>query len=274
MKFHLNDEQLAAFDESGYVFLPEYFSEVEVTALRNASAAVFELNRPDIWREKDGTPRTAFACQKYNEACQLLASDERLVKPVAQLFGEDVYLHQFKINAKAAFTGEVWQWHQDFPTWHQDDGMPEARAMNIAIFLDDVLPINGPLMLVPRSHKSGALESSHDTQTTSYPLWTLDKKTVTEMVERNGIVTPTGQAGGVLMFHANVVHGSAGNITPYPRRIVYLTLSAVSNAIKKPTRPEFIAHQDFTPVKPSSENIFKEYAEKRAATSSATALAA
>lgn len=47
-------------------------------------------------------------------------------------------MHQFKINAKPAFGGQVWTWHQDFINWHIHDGMPEARAMNIAIFLDDV----------------------------------------------------------------------------------------------------------------------------------------
>ena len=63
-----------------------------------------------------------------------------------------------KINAKAAFTGDVWQWHQDYGTWKRDDGMPEPRAMNIAIFLDEVMPINGPLMLVPKSqHAATAL---------------------------------------------------------------------------------------------------------------------
>ena len=50
------------------------------------------------------------------------------------------------------------------------------------------------------------------------------------------------------MFHGNLVHGSAANITPYPRQIVYLTLCAVSNYIRKPTRPECIAHRDFTPI--------------------------
>ena len=52
------------------------------------------------------------------------------------------------------------------------------------------------------------------------------------------------------MFHGNLVHGSAPNITPYPRRIVYLTLCAVSNYIRTPTRPEWIAHRDFTPIEP------------------------
>jgi hypothetical protein len=48
--------------------------------------------------------------------------------------------------------------------------------------------------------------------------------TVTKLVDQGGIVAPTGKPGGLLMFHGNLVHGSAGNITPYPRKIVYLTL--------------------------------------------------
>jgi len=260
----LTPRQLADFDELGYIFLPECFPSDEVAALRNAASEVFDEEREEIWREKSGVPRTAFACHRYSEACRILACDPRLVEPLQQLFGEPVYIHQFKINAKAAFTGEVWQWHQDFPTWHQDDGMPEARAMNIAVFLDEVFPYNGPLMFVPRSHKSGALGSSHDKQTTSYPLWTLDNQTVTDLVECNGIVAPTGKPGGLLMFHSNLVHGSSGNITPYPRRIVYLTLSAVSNAIRKPTRPEFIAHRDFTPVTPGTPDALRQYAGRRA----------
>ena len=120
--------------------------------------------------------------------------------------------------------------------------------MNIAIFLDEVMPINGPLMLVPKSQHAGDLKASHDLETTSYPLWTLDEETVTRLVKQGGIVAPTGKAGGMLMFHGNLVHGSAGNITPYPRKIVYLTLNAVSNYIRTPTRAEYIAHRDFTPI--------------------------
>ena len=82
-----------------------------------------------------------------------------------------------------------------FWTWHADDQMPEARAMNIAIFLDDVNEFNGPLMLIPGSHKLGVLEAGHDTQTTSYPLWTLDSKTISSLANKGGIVAPKGPAG-------------------------------------------------------------------------------
>jgi ectoine hydroxylase len=256
----LNDQQVRQFETEGWLFLPEAFSPEEVALLRHEAEEIYRENRPEIWREKSGAPRTAFAAHTYNEAFRLLGAHPRLIEPVEQVFGDRLYMHQFKINAKSAFDGEVWQWHQDYGTWQRDDGMPEPRAMNIAVFLDEVMPINGPLMLVPRSHTHGTLAAGHDTSTTSYPLWTLDNDTVTRLVDEGGIVTPIGKPGGVLMFHGNLVHGSAGNITPYPRKIVYLTLNAVSNYIRKPTRPEWIAHRDFTPIEPVADDALLRYA--------------
>ncbi|UNC15192.1 proline hydroxylase [Acidiphilium multivorum] len=256
----LTPQQIEDFHREGWLFLPELFTPEEVALLKRESEAIYREHRPEVWREKTGAPRTAFAAHTYNEAFGTLGAHPRLIGPVEQLFGEQVYMHQYKINAKAAFTGEVWQWHQDYGTWKRDDGMPEPRAMNISVFLDEVMPINGPLLLVPRSHNAGDLEASHDVETTSYPLWTLDEATVSRLVAEGGIVAPTGKPGGVLMFHGNLVHGSAGNITPYPRRIVYLTLNAVSNYIRTPTRPEFIAHRDFAPIVPVADDALARLA--------------
>ena len=256
----LTPQQLQEFDERGYLFLPQCFSEKEVAALRSEADKIYASNRQEVWREKSGAPRTAFAAHTYNEAFRLLGAHPRLIGPVEQLLGEKLYMHQFKINAKAAFDGEVWQWHQDYGTWARDDGMPQPRAMNIAVFLDEVLPINGALMLIPKSHRQGVLAAGHDTLTTSYPLWTLDKETVTRLAAEGGIVAPTGKAGSMLMFHGNLVHASPPNITPYPRKIVYLTLCAVSNHITKFTRPEWIAHRDFTPIVPVADDALLAYA--------------
>src|ERR1051325_8915428 len=191
----LSAEQLRQFDELGYLFFPSCFSEEEIGLMRAEGDAILKLDRPEVWREKTGAPRTAFAAHKFNEVFRLLAHHPRLVAPLEQLFGEQLYVHQFKLNAKAAFEGDVWQWHQDYGTWARDDGMPEARAMNIAVFLDEVMAINGPLLLIPGSHKQGVLQAGHDKLTTSYPLWTLDKDTVTrlcndaEAAHGKGIVT-------------------------------------------------------------------------------------
>jgi ectoine hydroxylase len=262
----LTSQQLKEFDEQGYVFLPDCFSDEEVAALRTEAEAIYRTDRQEVWREKSGAPRTAFAAHTYNEAFRLLGAHPRLIGPVEQLFGEKLYMHQFKINAKAPFDGEVWQWHQDYGTWARDDGMPEPRAMNISVFLDEVLPINGPLMFIPKSHRHGVLAAGHDKQTTSYPLWTLDNDTITRLCEEAaprggvGIVAPTGKPGSVLMFHGNLVHASPPNITPYPRKIVYLTLCAVSNHIRTPTRPDWIAHRDFTPIDPVPDDALMQYA--------------
>src|SRR6186997_865530 len=265
----LSKQQIQQFDSEGYLFLPALFSEEEIAVLRSEAEAIYRTDRKEIWREKSGSPRTAFAAHTYNEAFRLLGHHPRLIRPVEQVFGEKLYMHQFKINAKAKFDGDVWQWHQDYGTWARDDGMPEPRAMNIAVFLDEVFPFNGALMLVPRSHKHGTLQAGHDLKTTSYPLWTLDQDTVTRLCRdaerdgRPGIVAPTGKPGSVLMFHGNLVHASAPNITPYPRKIVYLTLCAVSNHITKFTRAEWIAHRDFTPIAPVADDALLAYARTR-----------
>lgn len=259
----LNDTQLKQFDEEGWIFLPECFAPEEVALLRDEGEKIYAQDRKEVWREASGAPRTAFAAHLYNEAFGILGRHPRLIEPLEQLFGEKVYMHQYKVNAKAKFTGDVWQWHQDYGTWHRDDGMMEPRAMNIAVFLDEVFPFNGPLMLIPKSHKKGVLEAGHDTSTTSYPLWTLGNDTVETLVNEGGLVAPTGKPGGVLMFHGNLVHGSSGNITPFPRKIVYLTLNAVSNYIRKPTREEWIAHQDFTPIEPCDDNALMDYVRRQ-----------
>src|ERR1700720_2282235 len=256
----LTAQQLRQFAEEGYLFLPGCFSEGEVAILRDEAEQIYATDRREVWREKTGAPRTAFAAHTYNEAFRLLGNHPRLIHPVEQLLGERLYMHQYKINAKAAFEGDVWQWHQDYGTWARDDGMPEPRAMNIAVFLDEVMPINGPLFLIPKSHQQGVLSAGHDTLTTSYPLWTLDKETVTRLAAEGGIVAPTGKPGSVLMFHGNLVHASPPNIPPYPRKIVYLTLCAVSNHITKFTRPEWIAHRDFAPIVPVEDDALLAYA--------------
>ena len=257
----LSSEQLQQFDREGYLFFPGLFTPQEIKVLTDEVPSLYAQRRPENVREKAGdVVRTNFAAHMYSKPFAKLARHPRMVEPIRQLFGEDVYMHQFKINGKAAFDGDVWQWHQDYGTWRADDQMPEARAMNIAIFLDEVNEFNGPLMFIPGSHKLGVLDADHDTSTTSYPLWVINQETIRLLVDRGGIVAPTGKAGGMLMFHGNLVHGSAGNITPYPRKIVYLTLNAVSNYIRTPTRPEYIAHRDFTPIVPVADDALLQYA--------------
>ncbi|MBV9150775.1 MAG: phytanoyl-CoA dioxygenase family protein, partial [Alphaproteobacteria bacterium] len=81
----LSPTQLKAFDEDGYLFLPDCFSDEEVAALRREAEAIYDSGREEVWREKSGAPRTAFAAHTYNEGFRLLGSHPRLIEPVEQL---------------------------------------------------------------------------------------------------------------------------------------------------------------------------------------------
>ncbi|HSG02951.1 MAG TPA: phytanoyl-CoA dioxygenase family protein [Marinobacterium sp.] len=254
----LTQAQLEQFDREGYLFLPGLFSPEEAALLKKEADKVYQMNREEVWREKNGVARTAFAAHTYNEAFRRLGAHPRLLEPVQQILDGPVYMHQYKVNAKAPFDGEVWQWHQDYGTWARDDEMPEPRAMNISVFLDDVTAANGPLLFLPGSHKQGVVAAGHDLETTSYPLWTLDRETVTQLAEQGGCVAPTGAAGSVLLFSSLLVHASPPNISPMGRTIVYLSLCHVDNHIRAFNRKEWIAHRDFTPIEALQDDCLTE----------------
>ena len=246
----LTPAQIEAFDREGYLFFPGLFSAAEIRALTDAVPGLYAQRRPENVREKTGdVVLTNFGAHLYSAPFARLARHPRIVSPVVQIFGEPVYMHQFKINGKMAFDGDVWQWHQDYGTWMNDDLMPEARAMNVAIFLDEVNEFNGPLMFIPGSHRKGALPAGHDTSTTSYPLWTIDKDAIAKLVAEGGIVAPKGPPGSMILFHGCLVHASTSNLSPWNRVSVYLSLCAVSNHIRRFKRPEYIAHRDFAPIR-------------------------
>src|SRR5260221_9166188 len=122
----LSADQVREFEEQGYLFLPSVYSKAEMDLLNGEVPGLLAQDRPEVVREKGTTaPRTAFHVQTWNPVFSILARHPRLVGPGMQLLGSDkLYMHQFKINAKAAFDGAVWQWHQDYATWYEDGQMP------------------------------------------------------------------------------------------------------------------------------------------------------
>ena len=262
----LTTEQRKRFDEDGYLFFPGLFSQKEVQYLVAAVPELYERREEYNFREKGSDAvRTNFAAHLYSKPFAKLARHPRMIKPVEDLLQESLYMHQFKINGKMAFEGDVWQWHQDYGTWVNDDLMPSARAMNVAIFLDEVTEFNGPLLFIPGSHKKGVIKAGHDLTTTSYPLWTIDNNLIKELVDRaggnkGGIVSPKGPAGSMIVFHSCLVHASSNNLSPFNRISVYLSLCAVSNHIRRFKRKEYIAHRNFAPIKCLPDDcLTKEY---------------
>lgn len=251
----LSDAQLVELDANGFIVLPNQFTSPEVDVIRSRLPALMNDEHPgNIIEQGSEIVRTSMGLHLRDEVFADLVRHPRLVEPAIQVLAEPVYIQQVKVNVKAAFTGEVWQWHYDFATHHAEDGVPKPLALNCHIFLDEVNEFNGPLCFIPGSHKYGEHGAWLDDTTTSYPLWVVNEDTVRELVQKHGMESATGAPGTVLLFHDTLVHGSANNLSPWDRSIFSLIVNPVSNAYTKENRPDYKHHRDLSPVALASDD--------------------
>ena len=252
---HLTAQQLEDFDRDGFLILPELFSKDEIAALRAPLPALFAATDPaNIVEKHGGEVRTAMGLHLRDPVFAKLVRHPRLIEPARQILGADLYIQQVKVNVKPAFVGQVWQWHYDFATHRADDGVPEPRALNLHVFLDDVTELNGPLYFIRGSHHHGPAPARLDTETTSYPLWVVDRERVAALAAEAGLTAATGPAGTALIFGDLLVHASPGNISPDDRCIFSLILNPVANALTRRHRPDHKHHRDLTPVAPLADD--------------------
>jgi len=200
-----------------------------------------------------------------NKVFRVLARLPRLIEPTQQILKSEVYIHQYKLNAKVALDGEHWEWHQDFLYWHREDNMPEPRALNVVIFLEDVNDFNSPLLVIPGSHQKGMInlkcnQSGWASTLTADLKYKIDKQLLVELIKDTIIFTIKGLAGFVVFFHCNLFHASADNLSPWDRFSVFVTYNSIKNTLQKldNPRPEWIASRDFTPVQTLSDKALIE----------------
>lgn len=252
---NLSGAQLALLERQGFLVLPGWFSEFEVDVVRSKLPDLFSDDHPgNIIEKSSGMVRTSMGLHLRDNVFGELVRHPRLINPALQVLKEPIYIQQVKVNVKAAFTGEHWQWHYDFATHHREDGVERPLALNLHIFLDDVTEFNGPLYFIPGSHKAGIDHAWLDEESTSYPLWVVDNEIVTSLAEKSGIFSATGKKGTALIFHDTLVHASSSNISPWDRAIFSLIVNPVSNACRNPTRPDYKHHRDVSAITPVGDD--------------------
>src|SRR5690606_6710650 len=146
------------YERDGFLVLRDVFSPEEVTNLQaeleRLRHQAERLDRPEVITEKGSRQvRSIFKVHELSAVFAKLAADERLAGLASYLLGDQVYLHQSRMNYKPGFHGKEFYWHSDFETWHIEDGMPLPRALSISVSLTDNTPHNGPLLVMPGSHK-------------------------------------------------------------------------------------------------------------------------
>ncbi|GAA3409363.1 ectoine hydroxylase [Paenibacillus hodogayensis] len=253
----VNAAQLDDYEKDGYLFLENFFSAEEVETMRAELKRVWreaaDDERPEVIREPDSNAvRSVFAVHRDSPVFRQTAAHERLTAIVRQILGSSFYVHQSRINFKPGFTGKDFYWHSDFETWHVEDGMPRMRALSCSIALEDNYAFNGPLMVIPGSHRRfvscvGRTPEGHYLDSLRKQQYGVpDPDSLSRLAAEGGIVAPVGKAGSVLLFDCNVMHGSSSNISPYPRSNVFLVFNSTENRLVEPysgqaPRPDYIA---------------------------------
>src|SRR5262249_29553511 len=128
----------------------------------------------------------------------------------------------------------------------------------VSIALSENYSFNGPLLVMPGTHKTfvpSVGETPRDFHKESLRVHRITigspgQEHLTRMAEQHGIEQITGPAGSAVMFDSNLMHGSNGNITPFPRSNIFIVYNSVENTLEEPfaapkPRPQHLGNREF-----------------------------
>lgn len=269
----LSDPQIAQYERDGFLVVENLFSQPEIALLRQETTVLGTPQRKtpgaNVYEKNSGKIRQAYASERDSEAWNIAYRMPRVLEPVHQLLGEQVYLWHSRIIFKLARVGEQWQWHQDFTSWHMDGA---ARGgihdmVSIMVMLDDTTAENGPVRFVPGSYlvegaqEGGVLDWHYDFETTAYPVHTTLDEHIERMSRERPVVECLGEAGTVIFFAAKTVHSSTDNVSSRDRRIMYFVYNRVDNmpATMETKRPDVV-----TPYYLNDDRVVLDMVDDRA----------
>ena len=246
--------QVQAFEQNGYLVLQDYMTEQVAPLLDEAARLKTAMTgRDELVLEPDsGELRSIFALHEFSEAVDKLSRDPRILDPVRQLLGSDVYLMQSRLNIKPGYMCKSFPWHSDFETWHVVDGMPRMRAVTAWLMLTDNNEFNGPLYVVPGSHKKfvscegSTSVDNHKLSLRKQVAGVPRPESINDLLEEQGLVGIYGKPGTLVIHECNLLHGSPDNISPWPRSILMFVYNSIENKVVSPysglkKRPEYLS---------------------------------
>lgn len=265
----LPPDALSRYARDGFLVLPALLDSAEVARLQEEMTTLLERfagSRGDAVIREPGSDavRSIFALPAVSDVFARLAAHPKLLGFAEHVLDSPAYLHQSRLNYKPGLAGKEFYWHSDFETWHVEDGMPAMRALSCSVLLTENTEFNGPLFVIPGSHTTyvgcvGATpENNYKSSLMQQTVGTPAPESLSLLTDQaGGLASVKGPPGTVLFFDSNLLHGSAGNISPYPRANVFMVYNSVENRLGPPRhglrpRPEHIAHRrDTTPLRRS-----------------------
>lgn len=157
-----------------------------------------------------------------------LATDPRVLDPVAAVLGPDVLLigSHFFCKYPAEERGERFvAWHQDVTYW----GLEPPLAVSAWLAIDDADTENGCMRVVPGSHRAGIL--AHGTAARPGNLLSINQEVDAGLVDESRAVSLPLRAGQMSLHHGVLLHSSHPNRST--RRRCGLTLRYVPPTVRQ-----------------------------------------
>lgn len=242
----LSQAQIQQFHDQGYLIVENVLKPEELGLLRQQLEAWVDESRQytQAWGETlDGRSRfdvdpsdhsadhpalrRVSSPTEISESYYQVAMDSEMSKMAGQLIGgKGTRFHHSKVNAKLPHTVTTVKWHQDFPfTPHTNDDMITSLLM-----VGEVTADNGPLQVIPGSHKGPLFDHWQDNQFTGMVHPEVEAEQCQEFV------SCTGPAGSVCFMHTRLLHASGANLTELPRYL-FITVYAAEDALPLSDNP-------------------------------------
>lgn len=223
----LSEEQVAFYQEQGYLVLEKYLSDETIVSVRDEIARLErqaigmtvsddKIDLEDSHKPDDPRVRRIKLPHTQSEIFRDLLFSDPILAPVRDLIGPNLRLHTTKLNMKSPGYGAAIEWHQDFAFYpHTNDDV-----LALAIIIDDMVEENGPLMVFPGSHK-GPIYDHHKEGVFAGGITMKNSG-----LNMDDAVSLMGPAGSVSLHHGRIIHGSAENTSSRARRLMFFEMMA------------------------------------------------
>ena len=231
--------QIDQYHEQGFLVVQNVLSEDEIAELRKDFDGWVEESRSHSrpWGQiQDGRPRFDIeddhsaehpslrritSPTEISEVFRRTALESRMARIAGQLIGgRGTRFHHSKVNSKLPHTATQVKWHQDFPfTPHSNDDLVTSLLM-----ISDVTPENGPLNVIPGTHKGPLFSHWQGGSFTG----TVSGEVIREFCQQP--VSCYAPAGSVCFMHTRLLHASSPNNTDMPRNL-FINVYAAEDAL-------------------------------------------
>lgn len=221
----LTEAELSQFNADGYLLKRALFDAEEVELLEHiarADRALAAESRGNLDLQGN-VNRLTLRNELLDDMYSAIVRCHRLVDPMEQICGGEVYHYHHKMNMKEPMVGGAWEWHQDYGYWYNNGCLfPYMASCFIAV--DPSTKENGCLQVIRGSHHMGRVEHGVVAGQTG-----ADQERVDQALTQMERVHCEMEPGDALFFHCNLLHRSDANTSPHPRWTLICCYNAKRN---------------------------------------------